>query len=114
MIVILYIIGICGSILNIITFHHKQIRPNSYPLTNTTRCTSQIGSLATFIIIDGFFFSLYKGAIVPFLLCTFALLIDYNMQRSRRRATNHQIPRTNRTMTVRISSIVPIAIVIQN
>lgn len=78
------------------------------PLTNITRCLVQIGSSTTFIIIDGFFFSLYKGAIVPLFLFIFAILIYYNMKRSRQRVIPHGNIRNNRTTTVQISSIIPI------
>ncbi|CAF4005792.1 unnamed protein product, partial [Rotaria sordida] len=83
------------------------------PLTNITRCSVQIGSPTTFLIIDGFFFSLYKGAITPFLLCIFGLLIYYNMKRSRARVMPQTLSRSNRTTTAQISSITPI-IIVQN
>ncbi|CAF1405792.1 unnamed protein product [Rotaria sp. Silwood1] len=83
------------------------------PLTNITRCSVEIGSPTTYIIIDGFFFSLYKGAITPFFLCIFGLLIYYNMKRSRSRILPQTNSRSNRITAGQISSITPI-IIVQN
>ena len=41
------------------------------PLTMITQCQVAIGSPTTFLIIDGFFFSLFNGAIIPFVLSIF-------------------------------------------
>ena len=66
------------------------------PLTNYIRCTVQPSLVPTFIIIDGFFFALYNGAIVPFFLCIFGLLICRNMRLSRRRVYPQPNPASNR------------------
>lgn len=55
------------------------------PVYNYVRCTIQTSAAPAFIIIDGFFFALYNGAIVPFFLCIFGLLILRNMRLSRQR-----------------------------
>ncbi|CAF0806266.1 unnamed protein product [Rotaria sordida] len=107
-VIIVFIIWILFSLH--IPIVYNRIRD---PLTNITRCSVQIGSPTTFLIIDGFFFSLYKGAITPFLLCIFGLLIYYNMKRSRARVMPQTLSRSNRTTTAQISSITPI-IIVQN
>ncbi|CAF0908623.1 unnamed protein product [Rotaria sordida] len=107
-VIIVFIIWIIFSLH--IPIVYNRIRD---PLTNITRCSVQIGSPTTFLIIDGFFFSLYKGAITPFLLCIFGLLIYYNMKRSRARVMPQTLSRSNRTTTAQISSITPI-IIVQN
>ncbi|CAF1206034.1 unnamed protein product [Adineta steineri] len=56
-------------------------------------CTVETNSATTFIIIDGFFFSLFNGVIVPFLLSLFGLLIFLNIKISRRRV--HSQPENN-------------------
>ncbi|UJR20306.1 hypothetical protein I4U23_023437 [Adineta vaga] len=67
------------------------------PITNVTKCQVILGSPTTYLIIDGFFFALYNGAIAPFFLSAFGLLICYNMKRSRGRVTAQQTTRSNRT-----------------
>ncbi|CAF3624064.1 unnamed protein product [Rotaria sp. Silwood1] len=52
---------------------------------NTDRCTLQTSSATVFIVIDGFFFALFNGAIIPFILSIFGLLIFYNIKVSRQR-----------------------------
>jgi len=54
-------------------------------LTNVSACTVLTSSSTIFIIIDGFFFALYNGAIIPFLLCVFGWWIFFNVRTSRRR-----------------------------
>ncbi|CAF1206051.1 unnamed protein product [Adineta steineri] len=51
-------------------------------------CIVQTHSATIFNIIDGFFFSLFNGVIVPFLLSLFGLLIFLNIRISRRRVHN--------------------------
>jgi hypothetical protein len=71
--------------------------------TNVSLCIVQIGSPTTFVIIDGFFFSLYKGAITPLLLCIFGILIYYNTKRSRERV----FPQQNRIIAAPSPSVTP-------
>ncbi|CAF0773953.1 unnamed protein product [Adineta ricciae] len=66
-------------------------------ITNNTACQVTVGSPTVYLVIDGFFFALYNGAVVPFFLCTFGLLICYNMKRSRGRVAAQQTTRSNRT-----------------
>ncbi|CAF0773990.1 unnamed protein product [Adineta ricciae] len=57
------------------------------PISNVTRCTVQTSSATAFVVIDGYFFSLFNGAIAPFLLSVFGMTIIYNVRMSRRRVT---------------------------
>ncbi|UJR20307.1 hypothetical protein I4U23_023438 [Adineta vaga] len=56
-------------------------------ITNTSRCTVQTSLAAVFIAIDGYFFSLFNGVIIPFLLLMFGIMIIHNVKKSRRRVT---------------------------
>lgn len=60
------------------------------PVSFTTRCTVQTGAAPVFIAIDGFFFALFNGAVVPGLLAVFGALIIHNVRKSRRRVTAQQ------------------------
>ncbi|CAF3766732.1 unnamed protein product [Rotaria sordida] len=66
--------------------------------TNTDRCTVQTSSATVFIVIDGFFFALFNGAIIPFILCIFGLLIFHNIKVSRQRVNFHQYRGNNNTV----------------
>ena len=55
------------------------------PRTNSTQCSPQLNVATVFIIIDGFFFALFNGIIVPSFLIIFGLLILRNVQLIHRR-----------------------------
>lgn len=65
------------------------------PISRITQCRVAIGSPTALMIIDGFFFSLFNGAIIPFLLCICGLLILNNIKQSRTRVNTHQNTRSN-------------------
>lgn len=67
--------------------------------TGANQCIVQTSVSTGFIILDGFFFSLFNGAIIPFLLCIFGLLIYRNIIQSRRRVNPEQ---NIRITTIRI------------
>jgi hypothetical protein len=75
------------------------------PLTMTTQCQVAHGSPTIFLVIDGFFFSLFNGAIIPFILCIFGLLIYYNMKRSRNRVDIQQNTRSHRIRSAPVNMI---------
>ncbi|CAF3634898.1 unnamed protein product [Rotaria sp. Silwood1] len=72
---------------------------------NTDRCTLQTSSATVFIVIDGFFFALFNGAIIPFILSIFGLLIFYNIKVSRQRV-HFQSYRGNNNILNRTRAIV--------
>ncbi|CAF1575308.1 unnamed protein product [Didymodactylos carnosus] len=60
------------------------------PTSTNLQCTIQQNVSTFFVIIDGYFFALLNGAIIPFFLALFGLLIIRNIRHSRHRATAPQ------------------------
>lgn len=74
--------------------------PISYDLIKTTKiqCEPQSNVLTVFVILDGYFFALFLGVIVPFILIIIGLLIIRNVKLIRHRTvpeTNLHLTRTN-------------------
>ncbi|CAF0976946.1 unnamed protein product [Rotaria sp. Silwood1] len=59
----------------IISYNRIQITP-----TSSIRCTPQLNLAGVFIFLDGFFYSIFNGIIVPLLLIIFGLLIFRNVK----------------------------------
>ncbi|UJR20308.1 hypothetical protein I4U23_023439 [Adineta vaga] len=74
------------------------------PITNASRCTVQTSLAAVFIAIDGYFYSLFNGAIVPFLLLVFGIMIIYNVRKSRRRVAV-QVEGRNNNSRIEIGTV---------
>ncbi|CAF1098349.1 unnamed protein product [Adineta steineri] len=60
------------------------------PSTMTNQCQVVLGSSTIFYIMDGLLFSLFNGAIIPFVLVLLSLLIFSNMNQSRNRVNPQQ------------------------
>ncbi|CAF0773971.1 unnamed protein product [Adineta ricciae] len=73
------------------------------PITNAKQCTVLTSSATAFIVIDGYFFSLFNGAIVPFMLSVFGILIIHNVRMSRRRVTA-QVDGENQSRTTAVAN----------
>ncbi|CAF1320165.1 unnamed protein product [Rotaria sordida] len=59
----------------IISYNRIQINP-----TSSVRCTVQLNLVDIFIFLDGFFYAIFNGIIVPFVLIIFGLLIFRNVK----------------------------------
>jgi hypothetical protein len=70
------------SLHTAIGYDLREFTPNSTAIT----CTPAKDVYTFFVIVDGFFFALFNGAIVPFFLALFGILIILNVRQTRRRA----------------------------
>jgi hypothetical protein len=73
---------------------YKSIRETP---TSPMQCSSQLNVPTFFIIVDGFFFALFNGAIIPLFLSIFGFLIYHNVRMSRRRTGAQNNATGNRT-----------------
>lgn len=55
------------------------------PTATTTVCQPSPNGYTFYVIVDGFFFVLFNGGIVPFFLALFGILIIYNIRQTRHR-----------------------------
>ncbi|CAF0855866.1 unnamed protein product [Adineta ricciae] len=70
------------SLHTVIAYDLRQFNPNS----TTISCTPDRSVYTFFVIVDGFFFALFNGAIVPFFLALFGILIILHVRQSQKRA----------------------------
>jgi hypothetical protein len=84
-----------------IPISYDRIRPTP---TSSIRCTAPLNVAAIFIIIDGFFFALYNGIIVPIILIIFGLLIFRNVKILHRRILPLPISTTTSTIHNQINT----------
>ena len=80
-----------------IPIYYKSIRQTP---TSPMQCSSQLEVPTFFIIVDGFFYALFNGAIIPLFLSIFGFLIYHNVKMSRRRTASQQITINIRTITL--------------
>jgi hypothetical protein len=65
--------------------------------SNSYQCTYAPNLYIFYLLIDGYFFALFNGLIVPILLASFGVLIHRNVQQSRRRTAPIRNANINRT-----------------
>lgn len=80
-----------------IPIEYKSIRRTP---TSSLQCSSELNVPTFFIIVDGFFFALFNGAIIPLFISIFGFLIHHNVRMSRRRTAPQ-----NNTSDRRIATI---------
>jgi hypothetical protein len=70
--------------------------------TNSYQCTNAPNIYMFYLIIDGYFFAMFNGLIVPIFLASFGFLIYRNVQQSRRRTAPTRSTNINRPAGVAV------------
>jgi hypothetical protein len=73
-------------------------------LTNSYQCTYAPHFYMFALLIDGYFFAMFNGLIVPIFLASFGLLIHRNVQQSRRRTAPMRRTNMNRTAAIVVAA----------
>ncbi len=68
--------------------------------TSPIQCNPQPNIATVFVVIDGYFFALFNGIIVPILLILFGLLIFRNIKLLHRRTHPYPTPNHNHLITI--------------
>jgi hypothetical protein len=95
---IIFLIWSLFSIHILISYDRIHLTP-----TSPIQCTPKLDVAAIFIIIDGYFFALYNGVIIPICLIIFGLLIFRNVKIIHQRTFPQPILTTNNQRNIRIT-----------
>ncbi len=72
--------------------------------TNSYQCTNAPNIYMFYLLIDGYFFAMFNGLIVPIFLASFGFLIHRNVQQSRRRTAPIRNTNINKTATMVVAA----------
>jgi hypothetical protein len=92
---LVFIIWILFSLHMFVTF---DIIPSTS--TNSYQCTNSPNIYMFYLLVDGYFFAMFNGLIVPIFLASFGILIHRNVRQSRRRTAPIRNANINRTTTM--------------
>ena len=77
----IFLIWTLFSLHIVIAFDWRALQPNDTDLY----CSPPLEVYTFFVIVDGYFFALFNGIIVPFLLAVFGVLIIFHVRQTQRR-----------------------------